>query len=167
MRPNTVIHDLWYMIHDMWNVIRDTWYMWYVIHDTDITWIRDTGYVIHDIWYIICDTRDAWYMWYTILDICDMWYMIHDTCDIWYKHITAPGGRYAGGNPVQQIFLHPQPRPLRHSCGETLVLVIIFDYIYRIWTKYTFTSSTLATPTPLRWDLKASLSVPCEVMHIE
>ena len=109
------------------------------------------GYVIHDIWYIICDTRDAWYMWYTILDICDMWYMIHVIFD---NHITAPGGRYAGGNPVQRIFLHPQPGPLRHSCGEILVLVIIFDYIYCIWTKYTFTSSTLATLTPLRWDLK-------------
>ena len=61
------------------------------------------------------------------------------------NHIAAPGGRYAGGNPVQQIFLHPQHWPLRHSCGEILVLVIIFDYIYCIWTKYTFTSMEAAT----------------------
>ena len=52
--------------------------------------------------------------------------MIHVIFD---NHIAAPGGRYAGGNPVQQIFLHPQPGPLRHSCGEILVSVIIFDYI--------------------------------------
>ena len=56
-----------------------------------------------------------------IHDTCCCIHDTHDTCSyVRNNHIAAPDGRYAGGDTVQQIFLHSQLRPLRHSRGEIL-----------------------------------------------